>query len=99
VIYTGPQVLTRSSSGVSINTFVLVKQVNRAPEYRPHFVRERVRPRCQYLYFCTSKASKVRTCILSAARAGEIKASEFKFKERSAEPEHKSSRVKQSKAE
>ncbi len=74
-----PQV--RSSSGVSICTFVLVKQVTWVPSTRPrvgklmrcfqHFHSMRcfstnawMPPqllRCQYLYFCTSKASNLST--------------------------------------
>jgi sulfite reductase alpha subunit-like flavoprotein len=45
--------LTRSSSGVGVCTFVLVKQVN-WPDTQLL--------RRQYMYFCTSKASKLSTC-------------------------------------
>jgi hypothetical protein len=42
-----------SSSEVSICTFVPVKEVKKVPERWAKEAKE-----CQYLYFCTSKASK-----------------------------------------
>ncbi len=50
--------LARSSSGVSICTFVLLKQVKWVPGCA---LLTSLFSRCQYLYFCTSKASKVST--------------------------------------
>jgi hypothetical protein len=50
--------------GVSICTFVLVKQVNSAPTSIPTLSLPR---RCQYLYFCTGKASKLSSCFHSDA--------------------------------
>jgi hypothetical protein len=62
------------SAGVSICTFVLVKQVNRVSAYMAP-----QRHRCQYLYFCTSKASKLITRISGGAggRGRRVRAAQF----------------------
>ena len=55
-----------SPAAVSTCTFVLVKQVNCAPGWlqRPEYARVMR----HYLYFCTSKASKLRTRLAAEAR-------------------------------
>jgi hypothetical protein len=52
--------LIRSSSGVSVCTFVLVKQVNRVPDADGRISRL-IAAIFFFLYFCTSKASKQST--------------------------------------
>ena len=76
--------LTTSPSGVSICTFVPVKQVKmRKPACGAIrallAATDNTLLRCQYLYFCTSKAIKLSTCSMPASSGACIAAGSLRF--------------------